>query len=194
MVEMLAALGRFASENTIWVYLFIFLGKIIEVSMSTLRIVLINRGERIVGAVISLVEIMLWLIIAGSVLGDYKSSPLKMVTYAVAFAIGTYLGSWLEERLAFGLCSIQTVVMTREESKTLTAELRKSGFGVTEMAVEGIESTHYMLIMTLKRRLSGEAIALIQRLSPKAVITVSDVKTQKGGYLRNAGHRRLHRH
>lgn len=185
-------LGEFTSGSNIWVYLFIFVGKVIEVSLATLRIVLINRGERAVGSVIAFVEIMLWLIIAGTVLNDYKSDPIKMFMYAFAYCTGNFVGSWLEERLAFGLCSIQTVVMDLDTCNSISAALREHGFGVTELEVQGRDGeTHYMLMQVLKRRSANEAMAIIQGIAPKAVITIADVKSQKGGYLRGASTRRI---
>lgn len=174
------------------VYLCIFIGKILEVSLGTLRIVLINRGERVIGACIALIEIMLWLIIAASVLADYQSDPIKMFTYAFAFALGNFIGSWLEEKLAFGLCSIQVVVMTHEKSDMICTELRKNGFGVTQMTTRGMDDTdRYLILCTLRRKQSHEAMEIIQSVEHDAVITVSDVKSQRGGYLRQAtSHRR----
>ena len=97
----------------------------------------------------------------------------------------------LEERLAFGLCSMQTVVMDRETSDAISEALRQNGFGVTELAAQGRDDeTRFMLISTLRRKLADEAIALVQGIAPNAVITVSDVKSQRSGYLRNATARR----
>ncbi len=185
-------IGTFFTGASFLVYLFIFLGKILEVTLGTLRIVLINRGERVVGACIALVEVTLWLIVAAGVLANYQSDPVKMFTYAFAFALGNFMGSWLEEKLAFGLCSIQAVVMSHEKSDSICAELRKNGFGVTQLVTRGMDGTdRYLIICTLRRKLSHEAIGIIQSVEPGAVITVSDVKSQRGGYLRQAGsHRR----
>ncbi|HWQ58476.1 MAG TPA: DUF5698 domain-containing protein [Clostridia bacterium] len=192
MVHFFDVIGRFFSGTSILVYACIFCGKILEVSLGTLRIVLINRGERIIGACIALIEITLWLVIAGSVLADYQSDPIKMFAYAFAFALGNFIGSWLEEKLAFGLCSIQVVVMSREKSDRICAELRRNGFGVTQLTTRGMDDTdRYLIMCTLRRKLSHEAIGLIQNVEPDAVITVSDVKSQRGGYLRQAPtHRR----
>ena len=160
MTGFFEAFSQFLATGTIWVYLVIFLGKIVEVSLGTLRIVLINRGERLIGSLIALIEISLWLIIAGNVLTNYQSDPLKMVAYALAYAMGNYVGSWLEERLAFGLCSMQTVVMDRETSEKITAALRQNGFGVTELAAQGRDDqTRYLLISTLRRKLADDGTA-----------------------------------
>ena len=186
MTAFFEAFSAFLATGTIWVYLVIFFGKIVEVSLGTLRIVLINRGERLIGSLIALIEISLWLIIAGNVLSDYQSDPFKMLAYALAYALGNYVGSWLEERLA-----MQTVVMDRETSDAISEALRQNGFGVTELAAQGRDDeTRFMLISTLRRKLADEAIALVQGIAPNAVITVSDVKSQRSGYLRNATARR----
>ena len=191
MTGFFVAFSVFLATGTFWVYIIIFLGKIVEVSLGTLRIVLINRGERLIGSFIALIEITLWLIIAGNVLSDYQSDPLKMLAYALAYALGNYVGSWLEERLAFGLCSMQTVVMDQETSDKICEALRQNGFGVTELTAQGRDDeTRFMLISTLRRKLADEAIALVQGIAPNAMITVSDVKSQRSGYLRNATARR----
>ena len=191
MTGFFEAFSAFLATGTFWVYIIIFLGKIVEVSLGTLRIVLINRGERLIGSFIALIEITLWLIIAGNVLSDYQSDPLKMLAYALAYALGNYVGSWLEERLAFGLCSMQTVVMDQETSDKICEALRQNGFGVTELTAQGRDDeTRFMRISTLRRKLADEAIALVQGIAPNARITASDVKSQRSGYLRNATARR----
>ena len=88
MNEFLQSIETFAMGSTVWVYLFIFFGKILEVSFGTLRIVLINRGERTVGSMIALQEISLWLVVASSVLVGFKTDFLKGIVYALAFACG----------------------------------------------------------------------------------------------------------
>ena len=193
MNDFFAILTEFGSGHSIWVYMFIFFGKISEVAVSTLRLVLINRGERLTGSLIAIIEILLWLIVTGSVLVGYQEDFLKVVVFCVAFAAGNYLGSWLEERLAFGLCSVQAIVMTEDEAYELAKVLRAHGFGVTEFGVQGLDDKHHMLLTTIKRKLQGEVLSIIQEAAPGAMVTVSDVKTQRGGYLRSAGSRRTRR-
>ena len=186
MNEFLQAIETFAKGSTIWVYLFIFFGKILEVSFGTLRIVLINRGERTIGALIAVIEITLWLVIASSVLTGFKDDFLKGIVYAVAFACGNYIGSWLDELLAFGLSSMQVVMPDLESAKEAEACLRAKGFGMTTIDVHGRDNDRSMLIMTMQRKRLPEAIAILEDQCNGAVVTVSDIKTQRGGYLERA--------
>lgn len=187
------AFSALAQTRSVWIYLIIFFGKMLEVTTSTLRIVLINRGIRLVGSLIAIIEIILWLIITSTVLTGFQSDPWKMIVYAAAFATGNYLGSWLDEKLAFGLSSIQIVVSTMEDAKAVTAAMRDNGYGITTLDVHGSDDqTRYMMLLMIRRKRLSEALDLITDTASNAVISVSDVKVQKGGYLRNSPTRHLH--
>ena len=186
MNEFLQSIETFAMGSTIWVYLFIFFGKILEVSFGTLRIVLINRGERTIGSLIAVLEISLWLIVASSVLVGFKTDFLKGIVYALAFACGNYIGSWLDELFAFGLSSMQVVLPDLASAKEAEACLREKGFGLTTLDVHGRDDDRSMLIMTMQRKRLPEAIAILEDQCNGAVVTVSDIKTQRGGYLERA--------
>ena len=186
MNEFLQSIEAFAMGSTVWVYLFIFFGKILEVSFGTLRIVLINRGERTVGSMIAILEISLWLVVASSVLVGFKTDFLKGIVYALAFACGNYIGSWLDELLAFGLSSMQVVMPDMASAREAEACLREKGFGVTSMDVHGRDDDRSMLIMTMQRKRLPQAIAILEEHCNGAVVTVSDIKVQRGGYLERA--------
>ncbi|MEN6339374.1 MAG: DUF5698 domain-containing protein [Clostridiaceae bacterium] len=191
MNEFLQAIERFAQGSTVWVYLFIFFGKILEVSFGTLRIVLINRGERTVGSLIAILEITLWLIVASSVLTGFREDFLKGIVYAVAFACGNYIGSWLDEMLAFGLSSMQVVLPNMEMGRAAEECLRAKGFGITSLDVHGRDDDRAMLLMTMQRKRLPEALTILEHNCQGAVVTVSDIKTQRGGYLERAVRKQL---
>ncbi|MDR1619125.1 MAG: DUF5698 domain-containing protein [Clostridiales bacterium] len=193
MAALLEKLMELSRTANIWIYLIIFFGKMAEVATSTLRIVLINRGIRVTGSLIAVVEITLWLVITGTVLSSFHTDPLKMLVYAVAFGLGNFIGSWLDEQLAFGLSSLQVVVPDMVTANGLCEQMRKNGFGISTLEVRGKdEQQHYMLLMMVRRKRLKEGLALINGMCDNAVITVSDVKSQKGGYMRNAAKRRIH--
>ena len=100
----------FLTQPSIWVYLFIFFGKIVEVAVSTVRLVLINRGERIKGSITGFFEVTLWLIVTGTVLAGFQNDIWRCLVFALAFSLGNYVGSWIESKLAFGLCYKQVIV------------------------------------------------------------------------------------
>lgn len=192
MEQFFEAFSALAQTKSVWIYVIIFFGKMLEVSTSTLRIVLINRGIRLFGSLLAVLEIMLWLLITSTVLANFQSDPLKVIVYAAAFGLGNYLGSWLDEKLAFGLSSIQIMVSTVDDAHNLCNTMRENGYAITSMDVHGIEDeTRYMMLMMIRRKSLSEVLELINKTAGSAVITVSDVKVQKGGYLRNSPTRHI---
>ena len=185
MENILNSLTAFFGGYSVWVYMFIFFGKITEVSLSTLRIVLISRGERLAGSSIAVFEATIWLFVTGTVLASFQNDLLKIIVFVLAFALGNFLGSVIEEKLAFGMCSVQVMIPCGDEADLLADMLRVKGFGITSMEARGQENKMQVLLLMLKRKHANEAVDLIEEHSQDAVITISDIKSQKGGYFRN---------
>jgi len=177
-------LPEFLTTPNIWLYVFVFFGKILEVAVSTVRIVLINRGERVKGSITGFFEISLWLLVTGTVLVGFQKDLLRCVIFAVAFSLGNYVGSWVEAKLAFGLCSIQVIVNKDVASDKVVSELRDKGFAVTLLEGEGKAGKREILLLHLKRKSIPGAMALIKSRLDNAVITVNDIRTINGGYIK----------
>ncbi len=171
-------------QPSIWLYIFIFFGKIIEVAAATVRIVLINRGERLKGAITGFFEVSLWLLVTGTVLVGFQTDIIRCLIFAVAFSLGNYAGSWLEGKLAFGLCSIQVIVNRNCQADELVRELRENGFGITMIEGEGKDGRREILMLHLKRKRIPAAISLIKQRLCDAVITVNDVRVISGGFIK----------
>ena len=165
-------------------YLIIFFAKIIEVSISTIRVVFIGKGERVKGAILGFVEIMIWLVVVSSVLNNITEDPIKMLIYAAAFSLGNYLGVTIESKIAVGLASIQ-VVVNEKDGDVLADILREQGYGVTIIEGKGKnESIKNLLFIQLKRKKIPEAVKLVKQHNPEAYITVNDIKSMMGGYIK----------
>lgn len=174
----------FLQDSNIWIYLIIFFGKILEVTVSTLRMVLINRGEKIKGSIIAVFDITIWLFVTGTVLEGFQEDLLRVVVFALAFAVGNYLGIWLEEKLAFGMCSIQIIVAEGEQSKQLAEILRNNNFAVTIAEGRGKDGLREIMYLHLTRKRIPQAVKIVKNCIENAVIVVNDVKTVRGGYIR----------
>ena len=178
----------FFSAQSVWIYVMILIGKVIEVSIGTVRLMLISRGEKTKGSIIMLVEVSLWLIITGTVLVGFQEDIWRSAVFVLACAIGSYVGSLIEGKLAFGLCSIQVIVaqdnMAHENAAMNLAEsLRADNFAVTVMEGRGKKGKRDILVLHLKRKRIPSAISIIKKNLVDAVITVNDVKLIDGGYI-----------
>lgn len=165
-------------------YIIIFLAKIIEVSIATIRLVYINKGERVKGAILGFIEILIWLLVVSSVLNNITEDPFKILAYAAGFSLGNYIGITIESMIAVGLASIQ-VVVSEDAGKILAEVLRDEDYGVTIIDGSGRDdSKKILLFIQLKRKKIPSAIKVIKQTAPNAYITINDIKSMLGGYIR----------
>jgi uncharacterized protein YebE (UPF0316 family) len=84
----------------IWVILpaLIFLARIVDVSLQTIRIISISRGIRWLAPLVGFFEVLIWLLAIGQIMKTV-SHPVAYIAYAAGFATGTAIGQSLERRL-----------------------------------------------------------------------------------------------
>ena len=165
-------------------YIIIFIAKTIEVTISTIRLVYVNKGERVKGALLGFVEVLIWILVVSSVLTNITDDPFKIIAYAAGFSLGNYLGVSIETKIAVGLASIQ-VVVNEEDGDNMAGILRNNEFGVTIIDGKGKDdSKKDLLFIQLKRKKIPAAIKLIKEIDPNAYISVNDVKSIVGGFIK----------
>lgn len=165
-------------------YIIVFLAKTIEVSIATIRLVYVNKGERIKGAILGFFEVMIWILVVSSVLNNITDDPLKIFAYAAGFSLGNYLGISIESKIAVGLASIQ-IVVNEDDGNILAGILRDNEFGVTIIDGKGKnDSKKDLLFIQLKRKRIPAAIKLIKETDPSAYISINDVKSIVGGFIK----------
>ena len=166
------------------VYLLIFVGKLAEVAIMTLRIVFVGRGMKALSALCGLIEEVLWVIVVSAVLNSIRTDPLAAVMYCAAFTVGIVLGIVIENKIALGLTSMQIVSMAADGDMVGPA-LREQGFGVTILDGHSVDGTKRdVIFVQLKRRRMRECADLVRKIDPDAVISMSDVRSVIGGYMK----------
>jgi len=180
----------FLSEQSVWLYILIFFGRIMETLLGIIWLILISRGEKLASSIIILLATGLWILVAGTVLIGFQDDIIKSVIYVFASAVGVYFGSVIEDKLALGLSSMQVIVPQDNLAHDKTADdlavkLRSQNFAVTMMHGKGRLGTRDVLILHLKRKRIKSAVRIIKATIKNAVIVVSDVKSITGGFLKN---------
>lgn len=158
--------------------LFICLARIIDVSLGTLRIILITRGMKLVAPILGFFEILIWLFAIGQIMQNL-TNVANYFAYALGFAIGNYIGIILEEKLAIGKVVIQ--VVTRKDASDLIAFLRKENISVTVVNAEGSSGMVHLLFSVIKRAQLPFVTLHIKNSNPQAFYTVEDVRFVSGG-------------
>ena len=75
------------------IYIIIFIFKLIENTLSTIRIIVINQGKKILGAILQGIVTLVWAISAGLTIIDFKKDYLKIFV----FCLGAFIGSLLAQ-------------------------------------------------------------------------------------------------
>lgn len=165
----------------VFMYLVIFVAKVLEVTLATTRIVLITKGEKVKGAFIGFFEVIIWVTLVSTVLKDITSDPIKIIVYALGFSIGNYCGSLFEQKLGIGTIRIEAIVMEHHGDE-LVDRLRKKGYAITVIDAKGMNCDRQVLIMHVQRKVLGEVTELIRKYQDNVVITVNEIKPIYGGF------------
>lgn len=160
--------------------LLIFCLRITDVSVGTLRVLYMVRGQRLMAAILGLAESGIFIFAVSRVFKGDVTTP-KMLGYAAGFATGTVLGMWAESWIASG--TILARIISREYSDDIRYRLGEAGFGVTAVEGQGRDGERLILFVVCPRRRGKELIDLVRSIDATAFVTVDSVNQAIGGYL-----------
>lgn len=155
----------------------IFISRIIDVSLGTLRIIFINRNLRYYAAFTGFFEVMVWLLVISQIFQRLEN-PLYLVAYAAGFASGNVVGVMIENRLSIGRVVLR--VITRRESDALVSFLRTSGYGLTVVDGEGATGPVKIIFIITERKDIPRIVKIIQNFNPNAFYSLEDVRFVSG--------------
>jgi len=158
--------------------LMIFCARICDVSIGTVRYLLISRGFKQIAPIFGFFEVIIWLIAMGQVMNNI-TNPLCYIAYGGGFAAGTYIGMEIEERMKLGYSIIRMI--TAKPADDFITRLRQYGFGVTNIAAHGANGEVTLIFMVVKRTKIQHLITLIREFNPNAFFTIEDVRTASEG-------------
>lgn len=161
------------------ILLFIFAAQVVYVTLVTMRWIILIKGGRYLASALSVVEVVIWVYTLGLVvtrLSDYRA----IAAYALGYATGCVVGSWLESKLAFGTATVQVI---SSQGAELASTLRQQGFGVTTWQARGRDAARTILLIYLRRRLLGRLLRLIDELEPGAVVLDLEPRSIRRGFL-----------
>jgi uncharacterized protein YebE (UPF0316 family) len=176
-----------------WVFLWIilplliFFSRAIDVSLGTIRIIFVSKGQRFLASLLGFFEILVWIIAITKIMQNITNF-FYYIVYAGGFASGIYLGIVIEERIAFGLVSIH--VFTVKDAKELLKKLRDRNYGVTSRVAQGEKGKIDELFIVIKRKNLAQVLGILRGYDSEAFISVEDVRLVKGGIFPKVRQRR----
>jgi len=160
--------------------LLIFVLRVCDVSIGTLRTLFTVRGRKYVSASLALAESAIFIFALSRVMKNVNN-PSAMFAYALGFATGNFVGITIERWIGSGTILARIVA----KNPVLLVGLREQGFGVTVMQGEGREGDVAILFVVAPRRRERELLNLTEQLDPNAFVTLDAVHHALGGYLTN---------
>ncbi len=151
----------------------IFLSRVADVSIGTVRIVMVAKGHKLWAPVLGFFEVLIWLIAITRII-ENLDNWLCYIAYGLGFAAGNYVGLIIEEKLAVGIVKLQ--IITRKEAVQLIENLRDAGYGITHHNAQGANEKVSIIHSIIKRSEIRKVEEIIKTTNPKAFYSVEDIK------------------
>ncbi len=162
----------------------IFFGRILDVTLGTVRTVLTVKGKPAQAGAVGFVEAFLWFIVVRDALTLASGGLWVAAAYAGGFASGTYIGG-IVSRVVVKTNEIVQIVTTCQDDALVEA-IRAAGFGATVLDVResnfGCEK--YMIFCDIPGTQLKRLRALVQQQDPGAFIMVQETKHVYNGFVR----------
>lgn len=159
-------------------YILIFIFKIIENTLSTLRIILVSNGKKILGAILQGIVSIVWVISTSLVVINIQKDPLKILAFTSGALIGSYIGSIIEEKLALGTNIITTIINKNLTEKIIYA-LKKQKHEAIILNGKNIYEQKNILLIIVKRKQNQNIIKLIKNIDKSAKIIIENAITHE---------------
>lgn len=156
-----------------YVPLFIFLARILDVSLGTLRIIFVSKGLRFKATILGFIEVLIWIVIVAQLFQNLDNW-INYVAYAGGFAAGTYIGMYFEERMKMGVQIFRIIL--GQDSDLLAEKLTAANFRVTEIDGEGKYGPVKILFTIARRKRWHDLAEILRKYAPDAFYSVEDVK------------------
>ncbi|MCE1246704.1 MAG: DUF2179 domain-containing protein [Firmicutes bacterium] len=164
------------SDLYTWVILpaLIFLARIMDVTIGTIRIIYVSRGEKVLAPILGAFEVLIWLMAIGQIMQNL-SNVFCYLAYAGGYATGNYVGILLEEKLAMGLLVVR--IITDKNPSGLRDSIVNAGYGYTALNAEGNVGNVNILLTVIRRKDLNNLIDAIHNFDPKTFYSVEDCKS-----------------
>jgi len=157
----------------------IFFARLLDVSLGTIRTVYTVKGKNLKASMVGFIEITIWFLIVKEALNTENNSAFIVLSYALGFSLGTYIGGFLSTKLIRSKLTVQ--IITGKEYSNIAKRLREEKFAVTIINSSGFTKNHMLFV-----QIPAEKLRLVKRIiyqyDKKAFIVVNEAKQVLNGY------------
>ncbi len=163
--------------------LLIFIARICDVTLGTLRIILTSKGQKYIAPFLGFVEMIIW-ILAITHIFENLNNWACYIGFAAGFAMGNFVGITVEERLALGHELIR--IITSKEAENLISSLREKGYVITSIKARGSQGEVGIIYSIIKRSDLKDFVSFMKKFNPNAFYTIEDIRFVNKNIFRTA--------
>lgn len=165
----------------------IFILRVINYSISTLRLVFITRGRRILAAGLAFLEAFIFAVVMAQVVTDLNNLP-NLFAYCMGAACGSYTGMMLETRFIRSYSSVH--IIAQERGYEIADALRAGGYGATLTVGEGRDGAVTIVRSVTSNRDVSNLMQIVRDTQPDAFVEVEQVRPVQRGWIPGSPPRR----
>ncbi|MCM1370860.1 MAG: DUF5698 domain-containing protein [Clostridium sp.] len=161
----------------------VFFARIIDVSLGTIRTIMIAKNKKLYATIFAFCEVFVWFLVVREALNTDIKSIFIAISYAGGYATGTFVGSTIADKFIKGLVSMQ--VITSKKNDKMVEIIRNKGYAVSVIDAKGKNNVgKYMLYIEIEKSNLEDLKALVKELDEKAFVVVSDTKFVENGFIK----------
>ena len=154
----------------------VFFIAVVSKVVVTFRLLLAVRGYKLISSVLVMVHALLFIFVLGSVVSDLDNF-WNVLAYAAGLGLGSYLGIFLEAKLAIGYSEVR--IISTDIDNTVAKSLGDHGYGATETFGKGRKGPVQVTVCIVRRREIPRVEALALASDRQCFITVEDIKSPR---------------
>lgn len=162
----------------------IFLTRIIDVSIGTVRMMFVVKEKRFTASILAFTEALIWFLVVREALTFDGSNILIALSFAGGFSVGTYIGGFIAKFFIPGKITLQ--IFIKKENKEIIKKIRKKGYALTAIEYKGIEekTKQLMIYININKKQQTKLRKLINELDSTAFIVANESKYVENGYFK----------
>jgi uncharacterized protein YebE (UPF0316 family) len=163
--------------------LVIFMLRIFNSTLGTLRVVAVTRQMRLLSSFLAFIEALTFAVTLGNIVTDLDNF-WNLMAYCGGFSAGNFIGISIENRFITSYRSVN--VITNRNGREIAQALRHKGYGVTETLGEGRDGTVTMLRSVVTHRDVPKLLTILHDVAPDAFVAVEEARAVEHGWIQAA--------
>lgn len=164
--------------ETIIICIEVFFARMIDVSIGSVRTILLVKGKNIISMILAFIEILIWFMVAKQTLTSDETNLAIILSYAGGYAVGTYVGGLINKYFVRG--NLMAFIVTKLDKQFITEKLKEADYGVSTLSIEGGK---LILLVEFKKKYLKKLKNTVRELDEDAFLIVNESLHVENGYI-----------